>query len=168
MDPQQIIPLVVSAVAITVATLDGRSARSAPQTRYSSRECNWNEAKADPETFDGWFKKHLRCSSSSFFKIAEIIEEEYLSYYPAPHHNTYFGIMRSLGNFILINTTLKIETQRKYYFYFVIFVFFTFTVLLGTPYNLYLLIPMLINVDDKIILIYPFRRTFLMSFISSC
>ena len=96
MVPQQIIPLVVSAVAISLATLDGRSARSASQTRYSLRECRSNEAKADPDKFDGWFKKHLRCSSSSFLKIAEIIEEEY------PHTVirrpiTFFGIQDRLA-----------------------------------------------------------------------
>jgi hypothetical protein len=66
--------------------------RSPPSTRFSNRICQWNAILLDANLYHGWFRDNLRCSFSSFNKIARIIEENWCLVNDIPGANTYFSI----------------------------------------------------------------------------
>jgi hypothetical protein len=87
-----VITSIIGGVIIPTIFTDGRSNRNAVGCLFSTRYGleQWLHVQSNAQYHNGWFKRNLRMSYSTFLKVVRLVEMNWC--FPKPHHNSTFKI----------------------------------------------------------------------------
>ena len=84
--------VILAAVSASILTIDGRSNRTRPSSKFSFKESNWRRADSDPAYWSGWFRNMFRCQKDTFDEIARRVEVKWEQVHEPLRCNSYFSI----------------------------------------------------------------------------
>jgi hypothetical protein len=90
-----IVPIVctVTAIAASIVALDGRRYPATRTNDYVENDSSvWPSVRANPNQ-NAWFVRYLRCSRSTFFRIADRLVLIWSDVHPALHHAAHFDVI---------------------------------------------------------------------------